>query len=200
MIVDQLDKRQDLMQVLEGRERGDPAVFKRVSKIVVGNESFVIKEFFQPYGWWRLFTPNKGVRIWNMHKLVKDKVDVCQPIMLFYEKKKGHLYSGVVFQDEGISLNFLEKGIVSKQEIESLEKKMKREGVFHGDIKRSNLLVAKDESLKLIDLDGVCLFPQRSIIFYKMHRKDRKLFLQLATDFSCSDCESRGDIQGVLRP
>lgn len=199
IIVDQLDRREWLIQALGYQRPDDLVVYKRVSKIVSGNESFVVKEFFQPYGWWRLFVPNKGVRVWNMHKLAKGKVDVCQPVMLFYEEREKYIYSGVVFQDEGISLNFIGKGHVYKEELEFLEKKMEKGGILHGDIKPSNLLVTKDGSLKLIDLDGMSMFPRGSILFHNMHKRDKNLLLQLAANFGRSNRESGGDVEGVFR-
>lgn len=166
---------------------------ERTLKVAMGEEIFVVKRFDEEVGLRHLFTPAKGIRIWNLHQRLGGKKEVCSPCALFYGRKGRYIHSGLVFRDEGTPLNLFDKRIAIHK-IKEVEQTLKNGGIYHGDIKRSNMLVTEDGSIKLIDFDGSCIFPKHSIVFHYMHEKDCQLFFKLPSNFSSSNSEGNSNI------
>lgn len=159
-----------------------------VGVIQIGDDWFLVKRYNMRNFWYsvkRSITKTRAAKSWeNAHRLLFRGIRTAKPIAMI-ENRWG-LFKGVSYfisayipamtATEYFKPHQLDQteGKTVAQKISTLLQKLRKEKIYHGDLKATNILI-NDEGVWLIDLDAM-RFYQSSLFFTRRAAKDKARF------------------------
>jgi hypothetical protein len=156
----------------ESREEG-----RKTIPIFIEGKEYIRKDFVEKGGIKVLFFPSKGVTFWNNGWFMQGKVGTIRPALVFSKRDGFTQMSTVIYPLEGRRMREAlfdeEQKKIDHQSMRKIENQLRQYRLYHSDLMIWNFIQIEGKGLKVIDLEDVTRFPKYSLLFLKMHRRDK---------------------------